>query len=204
MKFLASLAFFAATTQATVITVISPWSTTVWQSGGAGLVTWNSTAGGGPDFTTCSIDLLNGDPKAANLVAHITSQPVAVSLGKFQITPIQDFATGSTYWIRIGNSGQWFYSGTFSFQGKGTVPPLSAAWSPSASAGASGVSGVSSPTSGSANNPLTASSAAASASSSLQASISAAAAKSDAPAMPGAWTAVVLSAMGAAVVAMML
>ncbi|RUS21439.1 hypothetical protein BC937DRAFT_92691, partial [Endogone sp. FLAS-F59071] len=258
MKFLASLALFAAAAQATVITyiylemsaltqnkrtymalrgdecVVTPWNTTTWQSGkfltlntiecnkryhfstlflssspirssrsgGAGLITWNSTSGGGADFTTCSIDLLNGDPKAANLVAHITSTPILVSLGQFQITPIQDFASGNNYWIRIGNTGEWFYSGTFTFQGKGTIPPLSAASSGATAAAPTGV-GIT-PVPYSSAIPATASKEVAAASSSLQASISAAAVHNAAPAMSGASTAVVLSAVGAAVVAMML
>ncbi|RUS32995.1 hypothetical protein BC938DRAFT_473568 [Jimgerdemannia flammicorona] len=195
-----SLALVAAA-QATVITVISPWGTSTWIAGGAGDITWSSTSGGGPDFTTCSIDLLNGDPKAANLVAHITdpATPIAVSAGKFRIQPIGDFPAGNNYWIRMGNDPNWFYSHTFNFSGKGTIPPLSMAWS---ATGATAAPAAAASNPSSAGKLATATPRASGNGVVSTASVSTSPSASAAPALSGASTAVVLSAVGVAIISM--
>ncbi|CAO3692345.1 unnamed protein product [Rhizopus stolonifer] len=118
------------------ITVITPWSTSVWTAGGTGEITWNVTA---PESTlNCDIQLLNGDTANQNLVAQITSTstPIACSAGKYGIYPINDFASGQ-YSIRIGQSAtnNWYYSGLFTFNGTGTSKPISVVSSATAISG---------------------------------------------------------------------
>ncbi|KAH8555879.1 hypothetical protein BGW37DRAFT_478925 [Umbelopsis sp. PMI_123] len=122
----------ATAASATTINVITPWSSTTWTAGGAGSITWNVTTAGSPAFTLCSIDMLDGSATNANVVAHVTSVPIDCSLGKFEITPLANFASGK-YWLRIGSDPTWFYSGQFTFQGTGSVGALSSAWNASAS-----------------------------------------------------------------------
>ncbi|GAB5589392.1 hypothetical protein Unana1_04292 [Umbelopsis nana] len=123
----------ASAASATTITVVTPWSSTVWVSGGHGSITWNVTSAGATSLTECSIDMLDGASTNANVVAHVTSAPIACTAGAFDIYPLGDFAAGQ-YWLRIGADPNWFYSGKFQFQGKGTVGAVSAAWNASASA----------------------------------------------------------------------
>ncbi|KAJ2963937.1 hypothetical protein NQZ79_g1098 [Umbelopsis isabellina] len=116
----------ASAASATTITVVTPWASTVWNSGGVGDITWNTTSTGGAALTTCSIDMLGGSSTNAEIVAHVTATPIDCSVGKFEITPLGDFASGQ-YWLRIGAEPNWFYSGKFQFTGKGTVGAVSAA-----------------------------------------------------------------------------
>ncbi|CAO3683457.1 unnamed protein product [Umbelopsis ramanniana] len=121
----------ASAASATTITVITPWASTVWTAGSTGSITWNTTTAGTPALTTCSIDMLSGSATNANVVAHVTGTAIDCNLGKFDITPLGNFATGK-YWLRIGSDPTWFYSGQFDFQGTGTVGALSSAWNASA------------------------------------------------------------------------
>ncbi|KAG2171791.1 hypothetical protein INT43_008171, partial [Umbelopsis isabellina] len=123
----------ASAASATTITVVTPWASTVWNSGGVGDITWNTSSTGGAALTTCSIDMLGGSSTNAEIVAHVTAAPIDCSLGKFEITPLGDFASGQ-YWLRIGAEPNWFYSGKFQFTGKGTVGAVSAAWNASSAA----------------------------------------------------------------------
>ncbi|KAI8583411.1 hypothetical protein K450DRAFT_223526 [Umbelopsis ramanniana AG] len=75
--------------------------------------------------------MLGGSATNANVVAHVTGVPIDCTLGKYDITPLGDFATGK-YWLRIGSDPTWFYSGQFTFQGTGSVGALSSAWNASA------------------------------------------------------------------------
>ncbi|RCI06742.1 hypothetical protein CU098_013483 [Rhizopus stolonifer] len=126
----------AAASQAmAAISVANPWGQVTWTSGGSGEITWTATAP--EDTLNCDIQLLNGDYTNSNLVAQITGAdtPIACSTGKFSIYPLNDFASGQ-YWIRIGqnSTSNWYYSGLFTFNGNGTVGPISTAWTASASA----------------------------------------------------------------------
>ncbi|KAG0741427.1 hypothetical protein G6F62_002823 [Rhizopus arrhizus] len=119
----------AAASQAlAAITVVNPWGSSTWTAGGHGEISWNATS---PDDTlNCDIQLLNGDNTHANLVAQITNPdtPIACSAGKYDMYPLNDFAAGQ-YWIRIGqnSTGNWYYSGLFTFSGNGTSKPISLA-----------------------------------------------------------------------------
>ncbi|KAG2174054.1 hypothetical protein INT44_000168, partial [Umbelopsis vinacea] len=121
----------ASAASATTITVVTPWASTIWTAGTTGSITWNTTSAGSPALTTCSIDMLGGSATNANVVAHVTGTAIDCNLGKYDITPLGDFATGK-YWLRIGSDPTWFYSGQFTFQGTGSVGALSSAWNASA------------------------------------------------------------------------
>ncbi|KAM3579346.1 hypothetical protein VKS41_008205 [Umbelopsis sp. WA50703] len=123
----------ASAASATTITVVTPWASTVWNSGGVGNITWTTSSTGGTALTTCSIDMLGGSSTNAEIVAHVTASPIDCSVGKFAITPLGDFAAGQ-YWLRIGAEPNWFYSGKFQFNGKGTVGAVSAAYNASSAA----------------------------------------------------------------------
>lgn len=135
MKFslLSAAGILAAVSQASAVTIVTPWANSVWTAGGHGDITWNATAADAG--LKCDIYLLNGDYKNSNIVAQVTNPatPVDCSVGKFDIYPLNDFAAGN-YWIRIGQSatGNWAYSGVFKFEGKGTSSPVSVVGTPSA------------------------------------------------------------------------
>ncbi|KAI9254878.1 hypothetical protein BY458DRAFT_520567 [Sporodiniella umbellata] len=132
------------------INVITPWSTSVWTAGGNGNITWTATAP--ENALNCDIQLMSGDPKNQNIVAQITSPttPIPCSAGKYDIHPINDFASGP-YSIRIGqaSTGTWAYSGSFTLNGTGAAKPISVvsaataaasgSVAPAASSGASSV-----------------------------------------------------------------
>ncbi|KAG1563421.1 hypothetical protein G6F49_000050 [Rhizopus delemar] len=126
-SFFAAAGLVSAASQALAsITVVSPWGTSVWSAGGHGEITWNATT---PESTlNCDIQLMNGEAKNANLVAQVTdpSTPIACSAGKYDIHPLNDFAAGK-YSIRIGqaSTGNWYYSGLFTFNGTGSSKPIS-------------------------------------------------------------------------------
>ncbi|KAG0750117.1 hypothetical protein G6F57_000388 [Rhizopus arrhizus] len=126
-SFFAAAGLVSAASQALAsITVVSPWGTSVWSAGGHGEITWNATT---PESTmNCDIQLMNGEAKNANLVAQVTdpSTPIACSAGKYDIHPLNDFAAGK-YSIRIGqaSTGNWYYSGLFTFNGTGSSKPVS-------------------------------------------------------------------------------
>ncbi|CAO3650505.1 unnamed protein product [Mucor hiemalis] len=178
MKFslLSAAGIIAAVSQASAVTIVTPWANSVWTAGAHGDITWNTTAA---DATLkCDIYLLNGDYKNSNIVAQVTNPatPVDCSVGKFDIYPLGDFASGN-YWIRIGQSstGAWAYSGVFKFQGNGTSSPVSVVGTPSAAvngtnpgaavASASGASTTALPTAAANKNSTSSASASASASS---------------------------------------
>ncbi|KAI8992086.1 hypothetical protein BDF20DRAFT_904391 [Mycotypha africana] len=139
MKF----AFFTVTglltavSNVAAVTIVTPWAQTVWTAGGHGNITWTTTASDAG--LKCDMYLLNGDFKNSNIVAQITdpSTPVDCSIGRYDMHPLNDFASG-TYWVRIGqaSTGTWSYSSAFQFKGNGTASPVSIAANPSGVAAA--------------------------------------------------------------------
>ncbi|OZJ03626.1 hypothetical protein BZG36_03733 [Bifiguratus adelaidae] len=123
-----------AVVNATTISITNPVASTVWKAGGSGEITWTSTSAGSASFTSVTIDLLTGNFQNANIAGHIATTPVPVSAGSFVIQPINDFASGNNYWIRIGDaaSNTWFYSAAFTLDGTGSAVPLSLGWSATA------------------------------------------------------------------------
>ncbi|KAI9279280.1 hypothetical protein BY458DRAFT_502557 [Sporodiniella umbellata] len=132
--FIASCVFAAASQAMAAINVSSPWGQVTWTAGQTGEIAWTATAP--EDTMNCDIQLLNGDYTHSNLVALITATetPIPCSVGKFNIYPLNDFSAGQ-YWIRIGQSStnNWYYSGLFTYNGNGTVGPVSTAWTPATS-----------------------------------------------------------------------
>ncbi|CAO0803506.1 unnamed protein product [Mucor circinelloides] len=128
MKFslLTAAGVLAAINQATAVTIVTPWASTVWSAGGHGLITWNTTAADAN--LKCDIYMLNGEFTNSNIVAQITNPatPVDCSVGSYDMYPLNDFASGS-YWIRIGqaSTGNWAYSSPFKFNGTGAAKPVS-------------------------------------------------------------------------------
>ncbi|KAL0081411.1 hypothetical protein J3Q64DRAFT_1754923 [Phycomyces blakesleeanus] len=124
--FFSTLAVLAAVVNtASAATFITPWANSTWTAGGHGNITW--TASADEAALNCEIQMLNGEVGNANLVAYVTNpaSPIACSAGKFDIYPLNDFASGK-YSLRIGQSatGNWGYSGVFNFVGGGTIAPL--------------------------------------------------------------------------------
>ncbi|GAN02080.1 hypothetical protein MAM1_0016c01520 [Mucor ambiguus] len=137
MKFslLTAAGVLAAINQATAVTIVTPWASTVWSAGGHGLITWNATAADAS--LKCDIYLLNGEFTNSNIVAQITdpATPVDCSVGSYDMYPLNDFASGS-YWVRIGqaSTGNWAYSSPFKFNGTGAARPVSVVSGASAAA----------------------------------------------------------------------
>ncbi|KAL9541133.1 hypothetical protein MBANPS3_009289 [Mucor bainieri] len=137
MKFslLTAAGVLAAINQATAVTIVTPWASTVWSAGGHGLITWNTTAADAS--LKCDIYMLNGEFTNSNIVAQITdpATPVDCSVGSYDMYPLNDFASGS-YWIRIGqaSTGTWAYSSPFKFNGTGAAKPVSVVSGASAAA----------------------------------------------------------------------
>ncbi|KAI9482870.1 MAG: hypothetical protein EXX96DRAFT_605969 [Benjaminiella poitrasii] len=126
MKFVLLAGVISALSQVSAVTIVTPWAQSVWTAGGHGEITWNASA---TDATLkCDIYMLNGDFKNSNIVAQITdpATPVDCSAGKYDMYPLNDFASGQ-YWIRIGqaSTGNWAYSSAFQFNGNGTSKPQS-------------------------------------------------------------------------------
>ncbi|KAI8370949.1 hypothetical protein BD560DRAFT_396435 [Blakeslea trispora] len=137
MKFSLLAAAAAAVAQVSAVTIVTPWSTSAWTAGGHGNITWTITDA--EANLKCDIYLLSGDAKNANIVAQITdpATPVACNALKYDIYPLNDFASGQ-YSIRIGqaSTGTWAYSSAFSFTGNGSSKPISVVSQAAAASGA--------------------------------------------------------------------
>ncbi|OBZ90800.1 hypothetical protein A0J61_01156 [Choanephora cucurbitarum] len=159
MKFsLLTAAAAVAVAQVSAVTVVTPWSTSTWTAGGHGNITWTITDA--EANLKCDIYLLSGDAKNANIVAQITdpATPVACNALKYDIYPLNDFASGQ-YSIRIGqaSTGTWSYSSAFSFTGNGSSKPICNQASASGSASGTVAAAAAAATSGAATSGAAAS-----------------------------------------------
>ncbi|CAO3639064.1 unnamed protein product [Cunninghamella echinulata] len=123
---LITLTSIAATLANAAIVIQEPWAkSTIWKSGQTATITWTFDPTDANKL--CDIQMLGGEIKDANIVAHVTSpsKPVSCGAGRYEITPLNDFNKGQ-YWLRIGqeSTNTWYYSGGFDFDGKGSVTPL--------------------------------------------------------------------------------
>ncbi|KAK4512721.1 uncharacterized protein ATC70_003427 [Mucor velutinosus] len=200
MKFslLTAAGVLAAINQATAVTIVTPWASSVWSAGGHGLITWNTTAADAN--LKCDIYMLNGEFTNSNIVAQITdpATPVACSAGSYDMYPLNDFASGS-YWIRIGqaSTGNWAYSSPFKFNGTGTAKPVSVVSGASAAAVPTNSSSVTG-TAAAAASAASATKAATTGASSASKSASASASASASPASSGASAAMSINAAAVA------
>ncbi|KAI9305621.1 hypothetical protein BJ944DRAFT_230228 [Cunninghamella echinulata] len=123
---LITLTSIAATLANAAIVIQEPWAkSSIWKSGQTATITWTFDPTDADKL--CDIQMLGGEVKDANIVAHVTSpsKPVSCGAGRYEITPLNDFNKGQ-YWLRIGqeSTNTWYYSGGFDFDGKGSVTPL--------------------------------------------------------------------------------
>ncbi|KAF1801200.1 hypothetical protein V8B55DRAFT_1528697 [Mucor lusitanicus] len=200
MKFslLTAAGVLAAINQASAVTIVTPWASTVWSAGGHGLITWNTTAADAN--LKCDIYMLNGEFTNSNIVAQITdpATPVDCSVGSYDMYPLNDFASGS-YWIRIGqaSTGNWAYSSPFKFNGTGAAKPVSIVSGASAAAVPTNSTSVTG-TAAAAASAASATKAATTGASSASKSASASASASASPASSGASAAMSINAAAVA------
>ncbi|KAL0094956.1 hypothetical protein F4703DRAFT_1821501 [Phycomyces blakesleeanus] len=148
MKFsiFASVSILAAVAHAKV-RIISPDADTVWKAGESATIKWKSD--GKDSSLTCDIQLLNGDPKDADIIGTLTKDGAPkCSENSFTVDSLDDYPSGTVF-MRIGQNSKhkWSYSEDFKFKGDGSASSGSASSSSGSGSGSGSDSKPSGPSS---------------------------------------------------------